>query len=244
MVQRLTHLHGTRWLGLWLIVKAGIRKRWFDYDFHHTMYETDSALLPGRVTDLDDENMEIENRQAKLQSIQEVFNNGEEEIECYLEEAVNAVLSKLQTSIIERNIFVRIYAEDDISIYTKPKLLYVILENLIENAVKYSSQGNIQSYIEISIRKENEILELVIEDNGAGIEEKAFKSIFQANQNKLDRLAKRGLGLYIVREALKKVGGTINFSSEKSCFTRIKLQLNTLPTQNNAVLPQKKKISL
>jgi signal transduction histidine kinase len=185
------------------------------------------------VEEMDQEIQQMEKMLSKLQTINEVISSNEATDECVLEDVINRILDKLQTSIIERNIFVRIYAESDISFFTKPRLLYVILENLIENAVYYSSSGSSQSYVEINLKKEGKGLLIGIEDNGIGIRRESCDKIFNIFYKDSDLSNGGGLGLYIVREALQKLEGKIEFESEEGCFTKIEVHIPSAQMQRN-----------
>ncbi len=184
---------------------------------------------------VDQELSQMEKMLSKLQVINGVMSNQEEPKEKKLECIINTILNKLQLAIIERNIFVRIYAEDDISFFSKPNLLYVILENLIENAVYYSSKGSSQSYIEINLKKLSNELVIGIEDNGIGIRQEAFDKIFNIFYKDSDQSNGGGLGLYIVREALQKLDGKIDFKSQEGCFTKIEVHIPESVTLPNVL---------
>lgn len=185
-----------------------------------------------QVEEMDLEIQQMEKMLSKLQTINEVISSNEATDECILEDMINRILNKLQTAIIERNIFVRIYAESDITFSSKPRLLYVILENLIENAVYYSSAGSSQSYVEINLKREgDEYLWVGIEDNGIGIRRDACDKIFNIFYKDSDLSNGGGLGLYIVREALQKLEGKIEFESEEGCFTKIEIRVPASPMQ-------------
>lgn len=178
-----------------------------------------------RIEELDLEIQQMEKMLSKLQTINEVISSNETPDECILENLINAILTNLQATIIERNVFVRIYAESDITLYSKPRLVYIILENLIENAVNYSSLGSSQSYVEVNLKKEGHDLVVCVEDNGVGIRKEACDKIFNMFYKDSDQSQGGGLGLYIVREALQKLEGKIDFESEVGCFTKIKVHI-------------------
>ncbi len=99
--------------------------------------------------------------------------------------------------------------------WADPKILGVIFQNLISNAVKYTPVGG---RIEISIKKQKS-LEISVSDSGMGIpryqQSKIFTKLFRAdNANDVDPNG-TGLGLYIVFELVKASGGTIQFKSEE-----------------------------
>lgn len=87
-----------------------------------------------------------------------------------------------------------------------------ILQNLLHNAINYRRKTEL-AYVNIFIRKDGDTLLLSVEDNGVGIppemQEKIFAVFFRANNDSPGS----GLGLYIVKTALNKVGGTIELKS-------------------------------
>jgi signal transduction histidine kinase len=103
--------------------------------------------------------------------------------------------------------------EDSKSIITEMGLLRTILLNLIDNAIKYRKKGSEPSLINIHIStKENGIL-FNIMDNGIGIAESQQPSIFKMFYRATSASRGSGLGLYIVKTGLLKLGGTISFES-------------------------------
>jgi signal transduction histidine kinase len=99
-------------------------------------------------------------------------------------------------------------------------LLNAIVQNLIENAIKYS--GEKSPYVHIRVFKESEHIFIAVEDNGQGIptehQAKIFEMFFRATKN----ASGSGLGLYILKRSLSRLNGTIDVKSEKgygSTFT-------------------------
>ena len=90
----------------------------------------------------------------------------------------------------------------------------VILGNLISNAVKYHNINQPAPYIKVLFNKWGDRVEISVEDNGHGIPKeslaKVFDMFYRANAN----TEGTGLGLYIVQEALAKIKGKINLTSE------------------------------
>ncbi|MEK6480667.1 ATP-binding protein [Catalinimonas sp. 4WD22] len=177
------------------------------------------------IQNADQEILQMEGMLSKLQAINEVISSNEAVAESNIDDILNKILNSLQEQIISRNIFMRIYAENDIRISSKPRLMYLVLENLIENAIKHSNLTNNQSYVEVSIHKEAGKLRFTIEDNGIGIRKQSFDKIFNLFYKDNSKAEGGGLGLYIVREALQKLNGTISLESEEGCFTKIEIQI-------------------
>lgn len=94
------------------------------------------------------------------------------------------------------------------------EMIRVIVQNLIENAIKYSRSGD---KVFCSVRTENNEFELSIRDTGIGIPEEDQKNIFnkffRAQNAKEKELIGSGLGLYTVKNIVEKHDGKIWFES-------------------------------
>ena len=103
--------------------------------------------------------------------------------------------------------------QDSIFITDKSRL-NMILNNLISNALKYHDRQKDDPYVKVVINAESSGAKIIVTDNGTGIGKDDLKNVFtmyyQANEN----FKGAGLGLYIVHEAVEKLGGTIDISSE------------------------------
>ncbi|MTI30601.1 PAS domain S-box protein [Xanthovirga aplysinae] len=93
-------------------------------------------------------------------------------------------------------------------------LLRIIFINLIKNSIQYRKL-NINSYIKVEVYRRMDRLIIEVSDNGQGIptelKEKVFDMFFRANEFSTGS----GLGLYLVRNAVDSLGGTIKLQSEK-----------------------------
>ena len=96
--------------------------------------------------------------------------------------------------------------------YSEWTLLNAILQNLIENAIKYSSR--LAPYVQINVRHEDPWVIIAVEDNGQGIpsehQSRIFEMFFRATQNANGT----GLGLYILKRSVDRLKGTVNIKSE------------------------------
>ncbi len=93
--------------------------------------------------------------------------------------------------------------------------LKVILDNILDNAIKYCSPGLV---LTVGIIKEKKYAVVVLEDNGPGIPYQFMENIFQAYKHLDDELPTKrqgtGIGLYISRQLAKKMGGDLKVMSE------------------------------
>lgn len=91
-------------------------------------------------------------------------------------------------------------------------LLNTVLQNLIENAIKYASEHT--PYVKIRVRREASWLHIAVEDNGQGIspehQPRIFDMFYRATQNAQGT----GLGLYILKKSVDRLEGSIEVSSE------------------------------
>lgn len=107
-------------------------------------------------------------------------------------------------------------------ILADPSLIRVVLENLLDNAIRYIKD---KGGVEISLAQKNKEVYFKIRDNGVGIPNEDQKYIFQkffraSNVLKYETQGS-GLGLYIVKSIIERSGGTIGFESQEgkgTCF--------------------------
>lgn len=99
--------------------------------------------------------------------------------------------------------------------------LRVVLSNIIGNSLKYSKkeQGKIQLLVNIS---EKEAV-ITLEDNGQGIAKESLPKVFDMFYRATESSDGSGLGLYIVKETLLKLGGSIYISSVLGEGTKVKV---------------------
>lgn len=127
--------------------------------------------------------------------------------------------------------------DPNINLITDKSLINNILHNVIINSIKYSDRNKEHSFVKIFAKEVNEKLELIIEDNGEGIADELQKNIFDMFFRGNTKSSGTGLGLYIVKNAVEKLGGQIELKSKEnkgSKFT-ITLPLNQEVFQLNDV---------
>lgn len=92
--------------------------------------------------------------------------------------------------------------------------LSLILNNLISNAVKYQRVDEANPRVKLTATVNEKEAVIQIEDNGVGIIEEHLNKIFQIFFRSTDFKNGLGIGLYIVKEALTRIGGDIVVKSE------------------------------
>ncbi len=91
--------------------------------------------------------------------------------------------------------------------------LRVVLSNLIANAIRYHDHRKEKKYIKIYHHITNSSFSLHVEDNGQGIAPELHSKIFDMFYRGNESSQGSGLGLYIVKETLSKLSGTIKLCS-------------------------------
>lgn len=97
--------------------------------------------------------------------------------------------------------------------------LSVIFNNLISNAIKYCDPKKPARFVKLTVRHSVNGLQLVIKDNGIGVPREHLNSVFNMFYRASDLSSGAGLGLYIVKQAVDKLGGVIFLDSDEGFGT-------------------------
>ena len=132
------------------------------------------------------------------------------------EPILQEILDEVAPLVKEKNIKLNINVDKTLVVCSDPIKLKEILMNLISNAIKYNRDNgfiNINAYL--SHGKKLFIFE--IQDNGYGIhkdqQDKIFQKFFRASTKGTQDVLGTGLGLFITRMLIEKMGGSVSFSS-------------------------------
>lgn len=111
--------------------------------------------------------------------------------------------------------------EKDVQLQSDKDLVRIILENLIDNAIKFHNDSErVNPFVHIKIRNENaKRVEVSVIDNGIGIAEAKPDKIFQMFSRASERSGTGGIGLYLSKLATEKLGGEIHLRNTKEGFT-------------------------
>ncbi|HEY3405527.1 MAG TPA: hybrid sensor histidine kinase/response regulator [Ohtaekwangia sp.] len=118
--------------------------------------------------------------------------------------------------------------DDTTPFVSDPYRISVIMNNLISNAVKYLDQGKENSFLKISVAIDPEYATLLLEDNGIGIDHAQLPKIFDMFFRATEQREGAGLGLYIVKEAIEKLKGTIRVESKTNQGTQFHIRIPNL----------------
>ena len=146
--------------------------------------------------------------------------------EIILDALVDEVLEDLEPLAETKNI--RLIGKcKDITMVGSDILIYRLVYNLVENAIKYNHSGG--QVTVTADRKENHVY-LSVEDTGAGIpeelKERVFEPFFRVDKSRSRELGGVGLGLALVREIVRVHDGSITVKSNPSGGTIFEVVLN------------------
>jgi signal transduction histidine kinase len=81
------------------------------------------------------------------------------------------------------------------------------------NAIYFRDETKPANLCKLSVQEQGSVISFQIEDNGIGIEPEYHESIFEMFFKASQRSDGAGLGLYLVKEAVRKLKGTISVQS-------------------------------
>jgi len=133
---------------------------------------------------------------------------------------IQAVVNSMKFQASQKGIKINLHFDDRINnlVIGDDMRLSQIITNLVSNAVKFTSEGEITISVNlIEIIKKTQTLEIRIKDTGIGINKKNQKTIFERFKQADESISRShggsGLGLYITKEIITKMGGEISLKS-------------------------------
>ena len=137
-----------------------------------------------------------------------------EAIEISLEEVIKNSTAKVEYKISKA-----------VTLHTDQRLLTIILENLIENSIAFQKVGGEKPIIRATIENRGDMVKITVYDNGIGIPPMVMNTLFDMFIVGTSQSQGYGLGLYLVKKAIKKINGTINVRSELDKYTTFEIVL-------------------
>jgi len=141
-----------------------------------------------------------------------------------LKEVVRNISLKNKDDLLENNIEFEVDLKAT-SVNSDKKWLEFIINQIINNSIKYKKESESIIKIESIENKDKVILEIY--DNGIGIPEKDLKRVFDKSftgTNGRDKVKSTGMGLYIVKKLCDKLGHNISIESKENEYTKVILE--------------------
>lgn len=129
----------------------------------------------------------------------------------------------LQSAAAARNVTITVEGEP-VELTGVRRLLYEIIFNLCDNAIKYNTDGG---RVQVTVTKENETAAVTVRDTGIGIppdqQDRVFERFYRVDKSHSKASGGTGLGLSIVKHAVQYHHGTIHLQSEVGKGTEIRV---------------------
>lgn len=175
------------------------------------------------VTDIEEELFRIEEYVGMALQYQRVNSTENDYIlkQISLDTVIREVIHKYAKTMIRRKILMQ-YEKTEVTVISDEKWLAFVLEQLLSNAVKYMQEGELT----IEVREEPQHIWLEIRDTGIGIRSEDIPRVFEKGYtgfNGHEDKRSTGIGLYLCREVLQKLGHTIQIQSELGEGTTVKV---------------------
>ena len=141
-----------------------------------------------------------------------------------LEKIISSVALKNKDDLLENKIDLIVNIKNT-EVYTDTKWLEFILNQIINNSIKYKKDIP-NSYIQINAIEDNNQITLFIKDNGIGIPKSDIPNVFKKSftgTNGRDKTKSTGMGLYIAKKLCTKLGHKIEIESEEKEYTIVKI---------------------
>ncbi len=146
-------------------------------------------------------------------------------------------INEYKRECIQHSIFPKIVCElDEIYGVTDRKWCTVLFQQLLSNAIKYSSLKEGKKDLICKIERKEQKIIVSIQDQGIGIPPYDRDSIFQpffTGENGRKLSSSSGIGLYICKKICHKLGHMISFTTEVNVGTTFHISIDASKTQTN-----------
>ena len=144
--------------------------------------------------------------------------------EISLNSMVDAIMLSIKYAKGFESVEIRRNFEPGMTVISDNKMLMSVMQNLIQNAIKYHRDEGKDRFVEIRAKQEGDQNTICIRDNGPGIPESAQPKLFDMFYRATNRSKGSGLGLYIVKTSMDKLSGSVSLTSKEGVGTEFRLQ--------------------
>ena len=132
-------------------------------------------------------------------------------------------IDEILKSLAQVNGFAEINFKKHINVpqkfYSIKGLLITILQNLIDNAIKYRNTETNSPFITISVSQPKNGIKIEVQDNGIGIPEHLQNEVYKMFFRGTQKASGSGLGLYTTRYCVRKLNGYMQLESKENVGT-------------------------
>ena len=193
--------------------------------YHSTQHPGSDADTLQMIKMVTEQNDRLSKMVKTLLDMSELQTVGRDE-QIIMDDLVDEVLEDLEPLAQEKNIKL-IGKCKDITMVGSDILIYRLVYNLVENAIKYNHSGG---QVTVTAYKEQKHICLSVADTGSGIpkelRERVFEPFFRVDKSRSRKLGGVGLGLALVREIVRVHDGSITVKSNPSGGTILEVIFN------------------
>ena len=186
-------------------------------DLYHTTEHPDSTTVAGEtiqmVTEQNERLSKLVRTLLDMSELQTVARNDKIEIHSLIEEVLTdlePLAQEKKVELIQKSQGAGEKADEELFLTGSDILIYRMLYNLVENAIKYNRTDGT---VTVSAKREKNEVVLTVSDTGNGIDEafreQIFEPFFRIDKSRSRELGGVGLGLAMVREVVRVHDGTI-----------------------------------
>lgn len=203
-------------------------------DLYHTTEHPESTTATEEtiqmVTEQNERLSKLVRTLLDMSELQTVARNDRIEIHSLIEEVLTdlePLAQEKKVELIRKSQEVREKADEVLFLTGSDILIYRMLYNLVENAIKYNRKdGTVMVSV---LREKNEVV-LTVSDTGNGIDEafreQIFEPFFRVDKSRSRELGGVGLGLVMVREVVRVHDGTIKVYTNKHLGTTFEVKMS------------------
>ena len=201
-------------------------------DLYHTTEHPESTTAAEEtiqmVTEQNERLSKLVRTLLDMSELQTVARNDRIELHSLIEEVLTdlePLAQEKKVELIQKSQGAK--ADEELFLTGSDILIYRMLYNLVENAIKYNRENG--SVTVSAIRKKNEVV-LTVSDTGNGIDEafreQIFEPFFRVDKSRSRELGGVGLGLAMVREVVRVHDGTIEVYTNKHSGTTFEVKMD------------------
>ena len=191
------------------------------YDINKSMIENVSSYINSTKDFKDYIEMWIHEVKIPISSLILMTHNHKNQVP---KEYIEEIALKNKDDLLENKIDLIVDIKNT-EVYTDTKWLEFILNQIINNSIKYKKDIP-NSYIQINAIEDSSQITLFIKDNGIGIPKSDIPNVFKKSftgTNGRDKTKSTGMGLYIAKKLCTKLGHKIEIESEEKEYTIVKI---------------------
>jgi PAS domain S-box-containing protein len=149
----------------------------------------------------------------------------------YLKDFLIEILQSYDSFPGRDQVNIQLEVAEDLTLKTGKKLLATVVQHLIENAILYRAPFKKHAMLKVTASRQGKNILLGFKDNGCGMDSqvaaRAFDMFYRGTQTSIGS----GLGLFIAKSNIERLGGEISLSTKVGLGTEIRLLLPSL-TEN------------